>query len=503
LKNNSKKKNLRNKSIIEVKPSIGKNSLSTKDNSLAIHYKYYLAIFFLLALLLFVFFFLPNIISNDNSSTEVAPSKSILEDSLVDESEEFYTEEEVINLRSFAEKLLSDIIGQHSRISILSPDVWANDEWLIYLDLISFGDDAFLSDNFQDAIKSYERAIVLGEELLETASRIVQASISYGNNALNVGDHLAARNQFEVVLKIEKNNSIALDGLARAENLPEVLEIVEQAREKELNEEYVASSELYRQAIEIDSEWQQAKDELDLVLDTIEKNTFDNLISNGYSSLGIEDFDDAHNFFSQALLMRSNSEEAKIGILQAEQGQKLDEILLVEARAFAFERRELWENAISQYEAILGTDPNLEFAKNGLMRSRLRDDLDKKLSNLIENPRFLFDDEVLEQAEVILLEALSVNQAGARITEQADTLKRIIELASTPVNIVINSDGLTNTVLYRKGSLGRFDSITIKLRPGNYTIVGNRNGYRDVRINFDVLPEKENMQILVSCTEEI
>ena len=75
--------------------------------------------------------------------------------------------------------------------------------------------------------------------------------------------------------------------------------------------------------------------------------------------------------------------------------------------------------------------------------------------------------------------------------------------ASTPVNIVINSDGLTNTILYRKGSLGRFDSITIKLRPGNYTIVGNRNGYRDVRINFDVLPEKENMQILVSCTEEI
>ena len=201
--------------------------------------------------------------------------------------------------------------------------------------------------------------------------------------------------------------------------------------------------------------------------------------------------------------MRSNSEEAKIGILQAEQGQKLDEILLVEARAFAFERRELWENAISQYEAILGTDPNLEFAKNGLMRSRLRDDLDKKLNNLIENPRFLFDDEVLEQAEVILLEALSVNQAGTRITEQADTLKRIIQLASTPVNIVINSDGLTNTVLYRKGSLGRFDSITIKLRPGNYTIVGNRNGYRDVRINFDVLPEKENMQILVSCTEEI
>ena len=284
MKNNSKKKNLRNKSIIEVKPSIGKNSLSTKDNSLAIYYKYYLAIFFLLALLFFVFFFLPKIISNDNDSAEKVPSNSILKDSLVDESEEFYTEEEIIRLRSFAEKLLSDIIGQQSKISILSPDIWANDKWLIYLDLISFGDDAFLSDNFQDAINSYERAIALGEELLENASKIVQTSISYGNNALDVGDHLAARNQFEVVLKIEENNSIALDGLARAKNLPEVLEIIEQAREKELSEEYVASSELYRQAIEIDPEWQQAKDELNLVLEIIEKNTFDNLISNGYSS---------------------------------------------------------------------------------------------------------------------------------------------------------------------------------------------------------------------------
>ena len=40
------------------------------------------------------------------------------------------------------------------------------------------------------------------------------------------------------------------------------------------------------------------------------------------------------------------------------------------------------------------------------------------------------------------------------------------------------------------------------LRPGVYTAVGIRNGYRDVRIKFEVRPDQANT-VAVRCVETI
>ena len=69
--------------------------------------------------------------------------------------------------------------------------------------------------------------------------------------------------------------------------------------------------------------------------------------------------------------MRPQAREAQDGLTQAEQGIRLDQIALVEARALAFERRELWDQAIAQYRGALEGDPNLVFAKEGLERSEV------------------------------------------------------------------------------------------------------------------------------------
>ena len=505
MKNKSEKKNLRNKSIIEVKPSISKNNTSIDENITNKKNNYNLFLFAcLIGLLLFVFFFLPSFVSQENFVEETSSDQSELYIGPIESSEyDNISQEEISALRSTSEDLLSEILTQQSQINNLSPNIWANDKWLVYLDQINFGDDAFLSESFKDSIRFYQDAIFLGKELLDISTSIVEVSNDYGNRALATGDYLAAIDQFNLVLQIEKDNAIAIEGLGRAENLPEVINIMSEARSKQLSQEYELSIKLYSQVLEIDPKWQDAKNELNLVIAIVEKNSFDNFLSNAYTSLGAGDFNEANNFFNQALLLRPESEEVKNGILQAEQGAKFDAVRLFEARALAFEKRELWERVIEIYEEILTTDPNLEFAKDGLQRSRLRDDLDKKINNLIDNPRLLFDDNVLDDSGYILLQALEIDQPGPRITEQQEKLENIIRLASTPINIVINSDNLTDIVLYRKGSLGKFDTKTIELRPGNYTIVGNRNGYRDVRLNFEILPGLENMNIAVECKEKI
>ena len=69
--------------------------------------------------------------------------------------------------------------------------------------------------------------------------------------------------------------------------------------------------------------------------------------------------------------------------------------------------------------------------------------------------------------------------------------------------MVLVSDSLTEVTVYRVGSLGRFARRELELRPGAYTAVGSRDGYRDVRVRFVVEPGTAPSAVTVRCTEAL
>ena len=139
----------------------------------------------------------------------------------------------------------------------------------------------------------------------------------------------------------------------------------------------------------------------------------------------------------------------------------------------------------------------------GLTRATARADLDAKLGNLIDNPNLLFRDNVLEEARQLRDAAGAVAEPGPRLEEQKSQLDRLLTLASTPLKVQIRSDQLTEVTVYRVGPLGTFGVKEVELRPGTYTAIGSRNGYRDVRTTFTVLPGRELQPISVVCSEPI
>jgi tetratricopeptide (TPR) repeat protein len=264
-----------------------------------------------------------------------------------------------------------------------------------------------------------------------------------------------------------------------------------------------AAAASYREALAIDSGWERARSALSEVTRATQDASFESLMSRGFAALAAQEFSTAAEHFQGALALRPQSREAQDGRLQAEQGIKLDQIALVEARALAFERRELWDQAIAQYKAVLTTDPNLEFALTGLQRSQARAGLDAKLQNLIDNPTLLFSDTVLGDSRTLLVEASAVEDRGARLQGQVDQLGRLVTLAATPIAVELRSDQLTEVTLYRIGALGVFAAKQVELRPGTYTLIGSRNGFRDVRQTFTVLPGRDLAPINVVCVEPI
>jgi hypothetical protein len=58
-------------------------------------------------------------------------------------------------------------------------------------------------------------------------------------------------------------------------------------------------------------------------------------------------------------------------------------------------------------------------------------------------------------------------------------------------------------VIYHVGRLGQFRDHHLELRPGSYTAMGSRPGYRDVRIVFTVLPGAAPLSVEIRCGEPI
>jgi tetratricopeptide (TPR) repeat protein len=411
--------------------------------------------------------------------------------------------EELAALQARAESMLTDLLQQRSRLEARSAPRWGGAEWVAYDELARQSDQALLADEYSKAVESYTAALAAGAALLARSEQIIVAALTSAKQALAAGNAELAREQYDLVLSVEPANAEALAGRTRAERLPEALALVARAEELRRQQSLEEAAALYREVAKLDPEWAPARTALDEIAAALASQRLEALLSRGFAALADEEYADAREHFAAALALAPGSKSAADGLAQAEQGRKLQTIEVAEARALAFERREMWQEAIERYEAALSEDATLEFARAGLARSRARADLDAKLENLIANPNLLFTDSVLADARRITDEARAFATPESRISTQVARLDELISLASTPVRVELTSDELTEVTVYRVGELGAFATKELQVRPGTYTAVGSRDGYRDVRETFTVLPGRPLPPIRIVCTEPI
>jgi tetratricopeptide (TPR) repeat protein len=411
--------------------------------------------------------------------------------------------EERAALKSQADALLAKLLSQQSQLDALHADAWGAERYARYKELGNSGEDAFLANDFAKAVEKYTDATAVGAELLARSAQIVQHALAAAQEAFEAANAEVAIAQYDVVLGIEPENTAAKAGRARAQRLPDVLALVARGNaERDAGEPQKALA-AYREALAIDPRWEPASRGLAAVTAGVRDSDFELAMSQGSKALAAENYTEAQKQFQTALALRPQAHEAQDGLTQAQEGAKLGKIALTDARALAFERRELWDQAIAQYKGALADDPTLVFATAGLARSEKRAGLDAKLRNLIDNPTLLFGDTVLADARKLVVEARGVADPGPVLTDQIDKLDRLVTLAATPLAVQLQSDQHTEVTVYRVGTLGSFASKELQLRPGTYTAIGSRNGFHDVRQTFTVVPGRTLPPISVICSEPI
>jgi serine/threonine protein kinase len=174
------------------------------------------------------------------------------------------------------------------------------------------------------------------------------------------------------------------------------------------------------------------------------------------------------------------------------------------AHALQLEAQERWEDAVRAYNALLRQDRHLEFAQDGKDRAESRLDLNDALQDMLDRPdRIENSQQVREHADALLQEARAIPDPGPILSAQIERLSALLPRSGKPLHIALLSDSETQVEIPGVGSFGSFSRRDIELRPGHYTAIGTREGYREVRRDFVVSPERENQTIKVSCFERI
>lgn len=403
-----------------------------------------------------------------------------------------------------AEAMLGRVLRRQAQLMEASVDHWAGDDYAAALKRLAEGDVAFESASYGDALTAYTAAAGLFDELEASRPQRLAAALQAGATAF---DHLeadAAARYYRMAVALDPGNAAAAHGLERARHLDAVLAKVKQGEAGAKDGRWRAARDAFAAAVALDAEYEPASSGLRRASDMLLKLRFEGRISAFYQALSANRLAEAKTRLDQARELRPGADE--IAPARQRLGDAVQQAALESLRARAAQQveAEQWSDAVKTFSQALGIDPNVAFARQGLVPGQHRARLDQEIERYLEQPTRLYSREPLARARGLLTTAEAIDvSVSPRLLSQRQRLRTLVEQAGKPVTVAIASDGQTDVTVNRVATLGRFVDRRIDLLPGDYVVVGSRGGYRDVRVSFRVEPGTRPETIVVICRERL
>ncbi|TDU31569.1 hypothetical protein DFR24_0939 [Panacagrimonas perspica] len=365
------------------------------------------------------------------------------------------------------------------------------------------GASAFAGRDFPASRTSYQAAASSTAALLAQIPPQLSAALTAGASALEASEKVAAQQAYERARMFEPDNKAAARGLERVASLDAVRAQVDTARRLEQAGDVVGARAAWKQALALDADTQSARDALARLDAQAGDAEFRRALGETLDALDRGNYELAEKRLARARALRANDagvQQASARLADARRSQKL---AALEKEASAQANAEDWTAAIASYRAALQIDSTVAFARDGLVQAEPRAGLSQRLQDIVDRPERLSTASIAADAERSLAQARAIASPGPRLGAQIAAAERAIAGAATPVDVQIQSDGKTEVTLYKVGSLGRFTTHKLQLKPGHYVAIGSRAGYRDVRHEFDVASGAANVSVEVRCEEAL
>ena len=363
--------------------------------------------------------------------------------------------------------------------------------------------------NSEAALARLREAQGLLDGVQKRAPQALATQLAAGEQALIDGDPARARQAFEFAHRIAPDDKRPGEGLHRARALESVLPLLADAVNAEAAHDYARAAQDFSQALSIDPGNARARAGLARANGAFGEDSYAKAVGAGIAALNAGRLEEARASFEQAGRVRPGGREAVEGLERVGAAMRGRGYADVRTRAAALESQERWSDALDVYERALKVDPQLSFAQEGKARAAARADLSRDLQAYIDQPQRLMDPIARSEAQSLLEQAHAQEPAGPVLRSQAARLEQLLPSyykplgSDKPVHLALESDNATQVAIPQIGSFGTFSRRDIQLRPGRYSVIGTRAGYRDVRRDFTITAG-QNMQIIsVRCVEPI
>jgi hypothetical protein len=402
-----------------------------------------------------------------------------------------------------AEQKLAEFMQIKQELELKGAPSWGNEAYAEMIQLAEQADRLLIENNYSAAGEKYTEAIAKARTLTGQIEPALKRLLAEAQVALAEGNAELAQQKLTVALMIDPDSRPAQKSLQRARNTAAVTRLMERgaAHEKEGKAAFALAD--YQEAVRLDPESKEAQQALARVKRLISDEEFQQLMSEGLAALHANNYNLAREKLLKAQSFRPTSQEVKDALAQVDQSIRLASIETYRQKAADAEQAENWEQALDAYLQILKIDSNVRLAAQGKQRALDHIRIDKRINFFLQQPAALESDLQLENATQLMAEIEKIDPQGPRLKGQLAKLTRMVNAARTPLEIILESDGLTEVAVYKVGKLGRFANRVLSLRPGTYTVVGTRDGYQDVRRQLTVKAGQAPARIAIKCEVKI
>lgn len=439
----------------------------------------------------------PDATGADKPGTAARPSEPAADDRAP------FAEAQASRERRAAQEALQLLLELQETLMDRGVDSWAADDYGQALARAADGDAAYRERDFAGALTDYQAAT---EQLVTLETSIperIEGALQALADAVEAGDAPAASDTVARLERLAPDRADIDRWRQRIAAIPEVARLLTEAEAAHSDRDYAAAVTAAEAAARADPEHQRAAALLTDYRQSAADARFRAAMSAGYLALEEARFDAADRGFRDALGIRPGAAEPTAALEELATARTASELRRLQQRGQQLEAEEAWADAVTAYEQAASIDATVIFARDGLARARPRAELAAALDTILAERDRLVDTRILREAEATVARAQAIVATGPVLEGQIRAVEAALDYARTPVAVTLTSDGLTDVTLLRVRRLGRFATEGLELRPGEYTAVGIRDGFRDVRVSFILKPGPTPTAVDVRCTEAI
>tara|TARA_B110000503_G_scaffold134110_1_gene212608 strand:- start:2975 stop:4495 length:1521 start_codon:yes stop_codon:yes gene_type:complete len=414
-----------------------------------------------------------------------------------------FAEAQESQARRQAQAALEQVLELQALLQDRAVMAWGEADYQAALAIAELGDAAYRDREFSVAISEYERAAAGLAALEESIPARIDATLTALIVDIEAGDSSDAQINLDQLIQLAPGHPERPTLTNRVAAIPAVNTSLSAAHDAAAADDFTAAVEATKTALTADPAHIGARKILGNYQKSATDARFRRAMSKGYVALDAAQFDVAETAFKAALAVRAGAPEPTAALIELATARTAATLKSLQRTGKKQEQGESWQQALATYQQAMQLDANVVFAKQGIARSQPRAELATALKTIVAEQARLIDPRVIREADATLLVALQIEAPGPVLAQQIAAVQAALDYAKTPVQVALRSDGVTDVTLLRVKRLGPFENTALTLRPGRYTAVGVRTGFRDVRIEFDVAPNSVAAPVYISCSEAI